>query len=168
MQSRNLILALATGTTGLVAGVYYGFEVAINPAFARLADRPYIEAMQGINTAIINPLFALGFFGAPLLLPLAAGLHRRVAGRRFWLLAATGTFWVGSLGVTVVANVPLNDQLAAFPASTATTTQAAAARAAFAGPWNRWHSVRTVATVAALGLALAACLVEKRTEAQSL
>ncbi|HEX8327913.1 MAG TPA: anthrone oxygenase family protein [Hymenobacter sp.] len=163
MQGKNLILALATGTTGLVAGLYYGFEVAINPAFARLADRPYIEAMQRINVAIVNPLFALGFFGAPLLLPLAAGLHRRVDGRRFWLLAAaTGTFWVGSLGVTVGANVPLNDQLAAFSVSAATTAQAAAARAAFAGPWNGWHSVRTVASIAALGLALAACLVGKR------
>lgn len=159
MQTKPIILALATGTTALVAGVYHAFAVAINPAFARLPDREYIAAMQHINAAIVNPLFALSFFGAPLLLPLAAGLYWRAGGRRLYLLvAASAIFLIGSLGVTGVANIPLNEKLASFSPQQVPNTQAAAVRAAFANPWNRWHAVRTVASVAALALAVAACL----------
>ncbi|MBO2012750.1 DUF1772 domain-containing protein [Hymenobacter negativus] len=160
MQGKTIILALATSTTALIAGVYFSFSVAINPAFSQLSDRAYIEAMQRINSAIVNPLFALCFFGAPVLLPVAAGLYWRAGGGRFYLLAiAAVVFLIGSLGVTVVANIPLNEKLAAFPIQQALATQAAAARADFSASWNRWHNVRTVASVAAMGLAIAACLV---------
>lgn len=159
MQGKSIILGLAVSTTALVAGVYYTFAVAINPAFARLPDREYIAAMQHINAAIVNPLFALSFFGAPLLLPLAAGLHWRAGGRRWYLLvAAASIFWVGSLGITFVANIPLNEKLASFPTQQAPASQAASARAAFASSWNHWHAVRTVASVAAMGLVVAAAL----------
>lgn len=169
MQGKTILLGLATGCTGLMAGVFYGFTVAINPAFRHLPDAAYIAAMQAINEAIVNPLFALSFFGAPLLLPLAAWLHRRGPARRFRLLAlATAVYLVGSFGVTVAANIPLNDELAAFPVATAPAAQAAAVRARFAAPWNRWHAVRTWASVAALGLAVAACLATAPPAANSL
>ena len=164
MQGKSIVLMLAVVSAGLVAGVYYGFSVAVNPGLARLPDAAYIAAMQAINDVIVNPLFAASFFGAPLLLPLAAALH---AGWPFtWrfrlLAAATGVFWVGSLGVTVAGNIPLNDALAAFPLATATPAQAAAARAHFAGPWTQWHNVRAVASTLACALAVAACLARPR------
>ncbi|MBD2722564.1 anthrone oxygenase family protein [Hymenobacter armeniacus] len=160
MQGRTIVLGLATATTGLIAGVYYGFSVAVNPGLARLPAPAYIAAMQAINEVIVNPLFAASFFGAPLLLPLATVLHAgRPHSQRFRLLvAASGLFLVGSLGVTVGGNIPLNDALAAFPLATATPAAAEAARVQFASPWNRWHTVRTLASTAALTLAVAACL----------
>ena len=158
MTGKKLVLALATLSTGLVAGVYYGFSVAVNPAFARLPDGQYIRAMQEINDAIQNPFFAASFFGAPLLLLLATGLYaRRPRGRQLGLvLAATLVFGVGSLGVTVGGNIPLNEQLASYKPGAATS--AATIRQQFAPPWNRWHQVRTVASVVALALLLGACL----------
>ena len=158
---RPLILALAIGTTALVAGLLYGFTVAVNPALARLPAPDYIRAMQAINDAILNPLFALSFFGAPVLLPLAAGLYARrpLARRRFRLLTLAAVLYlVGCLGVTVAVNVPLNEQLARFPVHTATAAQAEATRTAYAESWNRWHNVRTLASLAALGLAIGAGL----------
>jgi uncharacterized membrane protein len=160
MQLQKLVLGLAVGTTGLVAGLYAGFAVAINPAFAQLAAQPYVAAMQAINVVIVNPWFAIGFFGAPLLLPLAAWLHRRAHRQRWQLVAATLVFWVGSLGVTVLVNVPLNNQLAAVQWQRAPATAVQAARAHFAPAWNRWHTVRTLASVAAFGLAVAASLAD--------
>ncbi|MDO7874947.1 DUF1772 domain-containing protein [Hymenobacter sp. ASUV-10] len=159
MTGKNLVLALATLSTGLVAGVYYGFSVAVNPAFARLPDAQYIRAMQEINDAIQNPFFAASFFGAPLLLVLATGLHAgRPRGRQLGLvLAATLVFWVGSLGVTVGGNIPLNEQLARY--APGATASAAAVRQQFVPPWNRWHRVRTGASVVALALLLSACLL---------
>lgn len=160
VQGKPIVLALATVVTGLVAGVYYGFSVAVNPGLARLPAPAYIAAMQAINEVIVNPVFAASFFGAPLLLPLAAVLYASGPYRRRFrlLVAATVVFWVGSLGVTVVGNIPLNDTLAAFPLATATPAQAVAARAQFLEPWNRWHTLRTLASVGALALALGACL----------
>lgn len=160
----SLVLALATVSTGLVAGLYYGFVVAVNPALARLPDPAYIAAMQAINDVIVNPAFASVFFGAPLLLPLATGLHARwLRSRQFRLLAAaTSVFWIGSLGVTVIVHLPLNEALSAFPVANATPAQSVAARTHFGGPWNRWHHVRTLATTVAFGLAAGACLVGYR------
>ena len=160
MRTTTIILALATTTTALVTGVFYGFSVAVNPGLARLPDAPYIAAMQAINDAIQNPAFAASFFGAPLFLPLATVLHaRRPFSRRFILLAgATGIYLVGSFGVTVAANIPLNETLARFSLQTASAAQAAAARTAFAGPWNKWHDIRTLASTLSLLLAISACL----------
>ncbi|TGE27715.1 anthrone oxygenase family protein [Hymenobacter metallicola] len=160
MPLKPMILALATTTTGLVTGVFYGFSVAINPALARLPDRDYITTMQIINKVIQNPLFAGSFVGAPLLLPWATALHmRRLYSRRVVLLgAATMVYTVGSLGVTLAVNIPLNEQLAAFPTARATPAETAAARTAFATPWNRWHLVRTLASTAAFLLTIGACL----------
>lgn len=160
-RGRAMVLALATTTTALVAGVFYGYSVSVNPALARLPDRQYLAAMQAINEVIQNPLFAASFFGAPLLLPLATVLYAsRPASRRFGLLSlATVIYLVGSFGVTVAANIPLNETLARFPVLTASLDQAAAMRAGFAEPWNRWHDVRALASTVALILAVGACLM---------
>jgi len=116
MQGKTIALALATTSTALVAGVFYGFSVSVNPAFTRLPDPAYIAAMQAINDAIQNPVFAASFFGAPLLLPLATALHaRRPFSRRFLFLgAAAAIYLIGVLGVTAAANIPLNEALRHF------------------------------------------------------
>lgn len=160
MQGKTIVLALATTATGLVAGVFYGFSVAVNPALAYLPDESYLAAMQAINRVIQNPLFAASFFGAPFLLPWATALYaQRPHTRRFWLLAAaTAVYWVGGFGVTVGVNIPLNEKLAAFSLAQASPAQAAQARADFAPSWNHWHTIRTLASVAALGLVVAAGL----------
>ena len=166
MQGKTVVLGLATASTALVTGVFYGFSVAVNPALARLPDPGYLAAMQAINEVIQNPWFAASFFGTPLLLPLATGLHAgRPYSRRFGLLgAATVVYLMGSLGVTVAANIPLNEQLAALPLTQASATQMAQARRDFAVPWNRWHTIRTVASVLALGLVVGAGLSPYRAQ----
>ncbi|WP_046244830.1 anthrone oxygenase family protein [Hymenobacter terrenus] len=160
MRSNTIVLVLATTTTGLVAGVFYGFSVAVNPGFARLPDPAYIAGMQAINQVIQNPVFAASFFGAPIFLPLAAVLHaRRAWSRRFTLLVcASAIYLIGGLGVTVAANIPLNETLAQFPLRTASSEQAATARTRFAGPWNKWHDIRTLASTVSLVLSICACL----------
>jgi uncharacterized membrane protein len=89
------------------------------------------------------------------LLPLATFLSRDAEGARFaLLLSASVVYIVGSFGVTVAGNVPLNEKIARADASAG----AAAARAAFERPWNRLHTVRTVASIAATVLVFVACL----------
>lgn len=90
---------------------------------------------------------------------MAAYLHRRTSGtlRFFLLVGATLLYVIGALGVTMGANVPLNDTLAGFSLSGSTPQQAAMARAAFEGPWNTWHLIRTVTSIGALVLVIVAC-----------
>jgi uncharacterized membrane protein len=128
---------LAIITTALTAGLFFGFVVAINPAFAHLPDSTYITAMQAINKAIVNPVFALAFFGPVILIPIVA--YKRKS-RLLWLAAAF--YIIGGIGVTYAVNVPLNNLLAT----------GALERHAFDKPWNQWHLVRTLAVIISLVL----------------
>ncbi|MEJ7662746.1 MAG: hypothetical protein WKG07_25860 [Hymenobacter sp.] len=52
---KNLVLGLAALTTGLVAGLYFAFEVAVNPAFAHLPDREYPAGHAGNQRRYSEP-----------------------------------------------------------------------------------------------------------------
>jgi uncharacterized membrane protein len=146
-----MVLGLATLTTGLVAGVYYAFACAVMLGLGRTADRVFIEVMRRINESIENPVFFAAFFGA-LVLSVAAVVQQRRRGRQAaarWAVAALVCYLLGFL-VTVGANVPLNEQLAAGgPVSR--LVDPAAVRQRFETPWLAWNIVRTLASTAALG-----------------
>ncbi|NQX42406.1 Uncharacterized membrane protein [Pedobacter steynii] len=156
----SLLLALATITTALMAGLFYAFSVSINLAFRHLPDTQYLLAMQEINKAIVNPVFLFSFLGSPLFLVLATLAYRRQTGSpKFgWIFAASVIFIVGSFGVTIVGNIPLNNQLDGFSLQGSSLEQAKMMREAFAGPWNNWHTIRTICSVCPLVLLVIACL----------
>lgn len=156
MNAKQIVLILAVLTTGLLTGIFFGFEVAINPAFARLEDAPYITAMQAINDVIVNPVFIFVFLGAAVLLPVAAFQQQGRRKSLLWIAAAL--YIVGVLAITSVCNVPLNDALAKVQVTGASAEQLKIARERFAGPWNMWHTIRTIAGIAATVVAIAACL----------
>ena len=75
------------------------------------------------------------------------------------LLTSSVIYIAGSFGLTMVGNVPLNQRLAKFDVSKASSgNEIAQARAGFEIPWNRLHSIRTMASVAATVLVFVACL----------
>jgi uncharacterized membrane protein len=157
---RTLTLALATLTTGLIAGVFYAYSVSVILGLAAQPDAAYVATMQAINERIENPLFFLSFFGAVLFLlaALAAHLPRPRSGR-FWLIALASALYVGGgFLLTVVANVPLNEELARVAAD-ASASELASARAAYEGPWNFWNGVRTVFSILAFLTLVGACLL---------
>ncbi len=156
----NTILACATLTTALMAGLFYAYFCSVNPGLSRLPDTAYLMAMQSINKAILNPVFFSSFLGAPVLLMYSTWLHYRdPATTRFWLLlAATVVYLIGALGVTAFGNIPLNTALEGFSIQTASMGEIAAQRQKFEVPWVTWHLVRTIAAVLALVLLILACL----------
>lgn len=151
----TLIAALGSG---LIAGVFFAFSTFVMKALARLAPAEGIAAMQSINVVVLNPWFLGAFFGTAL-----ASAAAIVAGLMAWrengstLLVAGGVLYlVGTIGVTMVCNVPLNEQLARIAG---TDASAAAAWARYVPSWTTWNHVRTVAALAAaaaFALALAA------------
>ena len=60
---QNLVLVSATVTTGLVAGLLGGFACAVMPALRGADDRTFVDVMQRINVAILNPVFLTVFMG---------------------------------------------------------------------------------------------------------
>lgn len=160
MNLANIVLVVGGTLTGLLAGLFYAFNVAFIPALRHLKGTGHIAAMQAVNVKIINPVFFLSFFGPAILLPLAAILY--------WgkppfglLVAASLLHIVGAIGVTAAANIPLNDKLEKVDASQISEVDADQVRKEFQGPgapWMLWHNVRTLAEIVATALVFIACL----------
>jgi uncharacterized membrane protein len=159
---RVLSLAGATLTTGLVAGVFYAYAVSVNLGLGVQPDASYVATMQAINEKIQNPLFFLSFFGAVLFLLVALAIHSpRPRLGRFWLIALASAFYMGGgFLLTVVVNVPLNEELA-HVVGDASAGELARARAAYESPWNYWNGVRTVFSILAFVALVGACLLRE-------
>ncbi|MCM2423417.1 anthrone oxygenase family protein [Streptomyces sp. RKAG293] len=153
-EFRTVALVAATLTTGLIAGLYYGFACAVMPGLRRTGDRTFVDAMRWINVRILNGWFALGFGGSLVLTVLAGALHLpgdAPDGPLPWIGGAAALY-VLTLVSTFAVNIPLNDELAAAgdPGS-AGASALAAVRERFETRWVRWNLLRAVAATGALG-----------------
>ncbi|MFH8406725.1 DUF1772 domain-containing protein [Streptomyces sp. NPDC018019] len=153
--ARTATLFAATLATGLVAGLFFAFSVAVMPGLRQADDATFVTAMQRINTAIRNGWFASAFAGAPLLIAAATAFHLRTGARATlpWTAAAL-VLYVAMLAITFTINVPLNNILDAAHAPGELSTS----RAHFEDKWNRWNLVRTLTATAALTCLIRAVL----------
>ncbi|NML19569.1 DUF1772 domain-containing protein [Pseudoflavitalea sp. G-6-1-2] len=154
----NLILAAGTIATGLLAGLFFSFSVAVIPGLTRLPDAGYLQAFQQINVAILNPVFLLCFMAPVILLPGATWLQYKQGGPWIWMLAAALVYIIAVFGVTAGGNVPLNDVLAKTDLTNATSTALSGYRAAFEPAWNKFHNIRTIANIVSLALCIYVCI----------
>ncbi|MGQ0584928.1 MAG: anthrone oxygenase family protein [Reyranella sp.] len=142
---------------GLVAGIFFAFSSFVMGALGRIPPEQGINAMQSINVVVINRSFFLAFFGtAALCLALFAGawFWWGVPAGKFLLLGSV-VYLTGTIGVTMVFNVPLNNALAAVvPAS----TEGATLWAHYLDRWTTWNTVRTVAPTVSMALFIAALI----------
>ncbi len=166
MDTKTVLLAVSIIATGLMSGLWYGWAVSVIPGTRRVTDVSYVETMQHINRAIINPAFVIPFLGIPVVIGIAAVAQFRAGEtRRGWLLAgAAATYVIGVLGVTIGRNVPLNDALEAFDLEGSDTEAIRNRRETYEDPWNRWHYVRTLANLVAFALASAAAVVSAESD----
>lgn len=148
---RSIVLLAATLTTGLMAGLYFAFSVAVMPGLARASDRTFVETMQRVNVAILNGWFSLAFAGALVLGVVSVALHWRGEGRPAlpWIIAGV-VLYAASLVITMGLNVPLNNQLA-NAGDPARIRDLAAVREKFETTWVHWTVARTLTSTAALG-----------------
>jgi uncharacterized membrane protein len=139
----------------MMAGLYFAFSSAIMPALAKLEPHQGILAMQSINRTILNPLFLLLFIGTAVLCALLVvfSLGKLPAPNAILLVVGSVIYIVGSLIVTAVLNVPLNDALAALNPNAAGSADW---WASYLKNWTTWNHVRTVASVTAAFLLLIA------------
>ncbi|MEA3437308.1 MAG: DUF1772 domain-containing protein [Thermodesulfobacteriota bacterium] len=157
--TKSVIWLIATLLTGLSAGFFYSWQVSVIPGTKLINARNYIETMQSINRAIINPAFLLIFIG-PFLMQILAIYQFRGTSAMAYLLAACLCYFLGTLLVTVLGNVPLNNSLDLLNSNNMSPEQLDHTRLQYALKWNRLHTLRTVFAVLSFILMLIPTLTQ--------
>jgi uncharacterized membrane protein len=142
------VTLLAALGSGLLAGNFFAFSAFLMKALSRLSAERGIVAMQAITTAIKSPVFLVVFFGTAALCAVLSGvalLHWSKPGA-FYLLAGSLFFLMGAFPVTMMRNVPLNNQLIA---ATPDTKDGRDFWKRFQATWGMWNHVRTITALAA-------------------
>lgn len=152
---RSPVLLLAAVACGLQAGTFYTWASGVMPGLARVDDRTFVQSMQQVNLAIVNPVFMLTFLGAPTLALLAIATTGGAA--RPWAIAAA-VLAVATVLITGAGNVPLNVALEAVGHRATDPTTLSAARRAFEDGWVRLNIVRTLTATGSLVCIAAALL----------
>ncbi|SHF84804.1 anthrone oxygenase family protein [Streptoalloteichus hindustanus] len=151
---RCAVMIAATVSTGLVAGLFSAFSIAVMPGLGKVDDRGFVATMQSVNRVILNGWFLVAFVGT-LVFAAAAALLNLDSDRRpvlLWVVAAFAlslATWI----ITAVVNVPLNNELEAA-GNPDQIQDLAAVRQRFEAVWVRWNVVRSLTSTAAFG-----CLV---------
>jgi len=141
----------------LVAGIFFAFSTFVMNALARLQPSQGIAAMQSINITVINPLFMTTFLGTAVacLFWAVSTLFKWHQPGAPYLLVGSLLYLIGTLGVTMVCNVPLNDALAVVKPD---STDGASLWTRYLTDWTFWNHMRTAAALAAAtSFALALC-----------
>lgn len=154
---RDALLGITVVTTGLSAGLLAAFAYAVMPGLDRAGPVSAVPAMQRINVAILNPVFAVIFLGPLVFGALSIWAFWR-SDLRWWIVAAVVLIVVGLL-ITAIVNVPANDRLAA--AGDVSGGEVAAVWADFTTQWVRWNVIRAVATNAAFATLVAGLIAAR-------
>lgn len=147
-QQQFALKLLAALGCGLMAGVFFAFSTFVMTALGQLQPAQGIAAMQSINIKAINPLFMTVLFGtavACIFLAVLSLLKWHQPGAAYLLLGSL-LYLVGTVGVTIAFNVPLNDALATVRPD---STDGANLWTRYLANWTFWNHVRTVAALAA-------------------
>lgn len=144
----DVLLVVATVGCGLTAGLLFVFSAGVMTALGRLPVARGAAAMQAINTAVLNPLFLGVVLGSALVCAVLAVLVSITGGPALALVGAV-VFVVGAFGVTVTANVPMNNALAVLDAD---SDEGVRYWARYRVRWTAWNHVRVLAATAATAL----------------
>ncbi|NQZ78695.1 MAG: DUF1772 domain-containing protein [Ekhidna sp.] len=158
---KTSILFLNVILTGLSAGFFYAWQVSVIPGNLKVNDLTFLQSMQSINRAILNPAFFMVFFGTLISLSITSIYEYHSSKWIFGLmLAASLTYIAGTFGVTALGNVPLNNELDALNLSDLSAQKAKEFRTYYETNWNRLHLIRTVFAVLSFILSVLAIFLQ--------
>lgn len=143
--------AAAAVASALVAGITFAFSTSIMPALRERPAPEGIAAMQAINSAILNPAFALAFGAAALLCTVLALASPFTVDEPHALLRGFGAalYLVGMFGVTIAVNVPMNAEL---DSADADSSEGREVWYRYLSRWTAWNTFRTILGAAASAL----------------
>ena len=139
------IVFLAAIGTGIVGGIFYGFSSFVMTALARVPVASGVEVMIAMIRTDVTPSFMIVFIGSGLLC-LVAGAGSLYSWNRpgaNLVLAASLIYLAGSIGVTMLFNEPLNQELARSGPALVDELWGR-----YLAQWTWWNHVRTAASIA--------------------
>lgn len=144
------VTMLALLMVALMAGFFLAFSICVMRGLDDVAPEVAIEAMQGINRAVRNPVFFVLFFLTPAVCAVAAFLALRARKARTALLLLLGAvvYAGGVIVPTAAVNVPMNEALAAL--GTVPAADAPAIWSDYSERWTAWNHLRTALNTVAL------------------
>jgi uncharacterized membrane protein len=150
MNTNQLLYLTCITLTGLLAGLFYGWQCSVINGLAKLPDKEYLMAFKSMNKAILNPVFFLSFIGSLIALVVTTFIFYKGGNSQVlpYLIISLIIYGIGVFGITATCNIPLNESVASFDISSATEEQIKAMRLSFENPWNNWHVIRTLASIA--------------------
>ncbi|MFF3018304.1 DUF1772 domain-containing protein [Streptomyces sp. NPDC057939] len=164
-RAAGVLLGLSTVLVGLMAGLFFAFDVSVMPGLARLDDAAYVTAMDRFNAAIDgNGLFGSVFVLALLTTAAAALLSLRAGHRAVALPAGVAAVaYLAVLVITFAVNIPLNDELAD---AVGVAQSAGPVVDRFKGTWVTTNILRTLLSTLALVALVRALLLHGRATAR--
>jgi uncharacterized membrane protein len=161
MKMATILLIITATLTALIAGLFYAYSCSVVLGLGKLSDSEYLKAMQSINREILNPAFFLSFMGTVVLLPVSTFVFRGQSPVFLFLLIATLSYLIGVFGVTVLINVPLNEQLDKLDLANTASQAIREMREKFESRWNFFNNIRTIFSVISIILTVCACIWNK-------
>jgi uncharacterized membrane protein len=127
--------------------VLLAFSSFVMAGLARIPAASGIAAMQSINITVVNPLFMGLFMGMGAFSIAVLIMSFRNSGFELTIGNAGALIYLlGVLGITFVANIPMNDALAGVdPAATASAEY----WNTYVSSWTTWNHVRCAAALVA-------------------
>ena len=150
------LTVLAAAGCGTVGGVFFAFSTFVMHGLGRVPPATGAAAMQGINLSAVRPVFMAALFGTGVACAVLVvrGIQGWGVGPSGLLVAAGLLYVVGTLGVTIAGNVPLNNALAALAPDAAAAT---GLWSHYRTRWGWWNHLRTASSLGAsllFGIAL--------------
>lgn len=161
MEAQNISLNVSLILTGLSAGLFYAWSVSVIPGTQKIDSAAYLSAMQSINREILNPAFFLVFFGS--LIALLSSTYFMYGGstKGFWfLVVASLAYLIGTVGVTGLGNVPLNNELNVLDLGQLTAKESDEFRGYYESRWNKLHTLRMLFSLFSFVMTLLALNIE--------
>ena len=150
----RLLAAVCVVFFGLMAGFFFAFSAVVMPGLNLMPADSGMLAMQQINIAVINPWFAIGFWGALVAAVLGAlgAILSRGTGWP-WLLSGSVVYLLAGLALTAWGNVPLNRALAVIDP---TSAEGLTIWGQYQQRWTMLNHLRTLGCLVATALTLGA------------
>lgn len=147
MDALIVCIAVACAVMG---GVFFAFSTFVMRALGALPAAAGIRAMQSINIMAVTPVFMTALFGTAVACVIAAfEAMVNVDAARLPTVAGAVTYFMGTIVVTILFNVPLNNALARVDPD---APDAVWVWARYQRQWTAWNHVRTVSGIVAAGL----------------
>jgi uncharacterized membrane protein len=151
----SILVFLCALGCGLNGGVFFAFSTFVMASLAQLPPGEGINAMKAINVKAVTPVFMSLLFGTAVLCAVAIvmALVSWDAPGALLVLLGGAIYIAGTIVVTMLGNVPLNNALARVmfvdAAGVALWTK-------YLRDWTRWNHVRTIACTMAMALFITA------------